>query len=141
MKSIELLKKRGHVSEFRNKNISDDDLEMINEIILEASNKFAEGIKIENLQGEFVYKNLLDYEYKYDKIVKAPRYIAFTTTDVLKGYEKTGFIGEWIISKLIEEGIDAKWLEIKDHDEKLFETFNFEEGAYLVNFIAIGYGI
>ena len=141
MKSIELLKKRGYVSEFRSKSISDDDLEMVNEVILEASDKYGEGIKIENLEGTFVYKNLLDYEYKYGKIVEAPRYIAFTTTDVLKGYEKTGFIGEWIISKLIENGIDAKWLEVNDHDEGLFKTFDFEKGSYLVNFIAIGYGI
>jgi len=141
MKSIELIKKRGHVSEFRKKGLSDKDLEVINDIILEASNRYAEEIKIESLDGDFVYKNLLDYEYKYGKIVEAPRYIAFTTTDVLKGYEKTGFIGEKVISKLIENGMDAKWLEINDHDEKLFKTFSFEQGSYLVNFIAIGYGI
>lgn len=141
MNYIELIKNRGHVSKFKTKDLTSEDQEIINNIILEASNKYADQIKLEGLDGDFVYKNLLDYEDKYGKIVEAPMYISITTTDVKKGYEKTGFIGEWMISRFIEKGIDARWLKITDHDPEVFQAFNFEEGSYLVNFIAVGYGV
>lgn len=141
MNYIELIKKRGYVSSFKSKEILSEDESKIEEIIKEASGIYNDDININYLKnGPEVYKKVLEFNDKYGKIIEAPQYLAFVTKDVKKGYEKTGYIGEWIISRLIQIGIDGAWLRITDHDECLYRKFEFEEGGYLVTLIGIGYG-
>jgi hypothetical protein len=140
MNYIELVKKRGYVLSFKNKEILEEDENKISEIIEEASKIYKQDITINYLKdGKGVYKKLLEFEDKYGKIIEAPQYLAFVTKDVKKGYEKTGYIGEWITFRLIKNNIDATWLKINDHDKCLYNKFQFQDGGYLVTLVGIGY--
>jgi hypothetical protein len=140
MNYIELVKKRGYVLSFKNKDITEEHEIKVTEIIEEASEIYDQDVTINYMKnGKEVYKKLLEFKDKYGKIIEAPQYLAFVTKDVKKGYEKTGYIGEWIIFKLIKNDIDATWLKINDHDQYVYDKFEFQEGGYLVTLIGIGY--
>jgi len=140
MSYINLVKKRGHVLSFKNKEILKEDEIKIEDIIQEAIDTFGEDIVINYLKnGKEVYKNLLEFKHKYGKIIEAPQYLAFVTKDTKKGYEKTGYLGEHIIFNLIKNDIDASWLKIDDHDQELYGKFQFQEDGYLITLIGIGY--
>jgi len=140
MAYINLVKKRGYVLSFKNKEILKEDEIKIEDILQEAIDTFGEEIVINYLKdGKEVYKNLLEFKDKYGKIIEAPQYLAFVTKDTKKGYEKTGYLGEFIIFNLINNDIDASWLKIDDHVQELYGRFQFQESGFLITMIGIGY--
>lgn len=140
MQYIKQIKNRGAVKKFKNK-----DLELTVETkvlnILEEANKLYDH-KIEFVffnDSEKVYTELKKYEEKYGEIIYSPQYLLVFTQDERKGYEDTGYVGEWVISRLTALDLGANWLNIKDNDQSLIENLGYSDKGYLISVIPFGY--
>lgn len=136
---IDLIKERGYVKNFQKTDLKDEDRVKVKELIYNASESFDFDLDIHLYENvDFVKKQLKNANI--DELFNPSAYLVFTTNDEKKGYENTGYVGEWIISRLIKNDIDASWLRFKGHDKKIYDSFEFEKEGYLITLIAIGYG-
>jgi nitroreductase len=91
-------------------------------------------------KGGEVYSKLLSFGDKYGTLIKAPQYIGIFS-DESSGYEKAGYIGEWMILELAKLDIGAKWLEFIDEDDHIKRRISPSQEKKLVGLIALGYAV
>lgn len=135
MRNFDLMMKRKSVREYKNKSLEQKDINKVRDIIKKFDD---EKIKLElYLDGDEKFNKLNGYIGYLGKMIYAPHYIAIWTkeTDFSKIY--SGYVGEKITYKLLEEEISSCWLDIFKK-EKVNEYFG-EKKYNIIAFISIGY--
>ncbi|MDD7305142.1 MAG: nitroreductase family protein [Peptoniphilaceae bacterium] len=142
MLTTNFLKTRTSTRNYLDKNVNEDDLKKVIEIINEESEKLGKD-KLAfhvNTDGANVYKALSGLAGYSGVMIKAPMYIALNT---LNNDAKTVVIGaygmEEIITKLNEIGLGTCWIDAVDVNSTVKESvFNFTDGK-VNHLLAVGY--
>lgn len=139
MTYLDMIKNRGVLKRFKQKKLSDE----MNNLVDSIAKAYPEEGDIEVQyfpKGGEVYSKLLSFGDKYGTLVKAPQYIGIFSDDE-DGYEKAGYVGEWIILELAKLNLGAQWLEMVDKDGYIKRRLTTDKNKKLVALIAVGYSV
>lgn len=137
---INTMKSRKSIRKYKEKPVSDQDIEQIRQFIKEAKplNKETSIDVILFEDGDKIKQTFKGIAKLYAK-VKAPHYLAFTS-EKKEGYlENIGFIGEQIILKMTKLGIGTCWVG-SPIDQQVFSNITqVKNNQSYVILIAFGY--
>lgn len=137
------LKARKSVRDFKNKEISVEKLENVNEMLenLVEDDELKKNVVFKLFEnGKFIYDSLKGVSGYSGVMIESPHYIAMdfkNKEDITKIYG--AYYSEKLITELNEMGIETCWVSVNDIDYNTIRKV-FGEGAKNVEFIlAIGY--
>jgi nitroreductase len=135
-----LIANKKSVREFKNKEIKESDFNKIKEYV-KNSKKLSPEIKIDikTINKDVGYSKLNKIAGYNGHMIEAPNYIIILS-EVKDGYiENSGYIGENLILKARDLGIDSCWVTFED-SSLIKERLEIESDMDVTAIIALGYG-
>lgn len=140
MKSLKLAEKRHSTREFKQKTLSEKDLEYVIDQ-LESLPMVGDKASIESrfiLDGAAVAHHLEGLAGYFGMMIYAPHYVALLCNDDVVCHKVTGYLGEWFVLNALKQGIGTCWIEVKDSDA-VKSILRIESPKNVAALIAIGY--
>ncbi len=137
-----LIKNRKSTRDYKPDAVDDRKLQALISYFHQAP-KLVPGIKMEIFllqNGNEVFE-LLDGKAGYNgRMIKAPEYIIITSEDKNGYMENTGFVGEQVVLKAADEGIDTCWITYES-SSLIKDALELDTDKEVTGIIAVGYGI
>ena len=136
------LKNRRSIREFKDRDVSEQVLdkmfEILNEIVEESEGKSFNFVLFEN--GKKIY-NLLEGEAGYSGVmIKSPHYIGIRLKEVSESsIIKASYYTEKMMGKLAELNLGSCWVNVKNADKKIKASALGEENKNIGYLVAFGY--
>lgn len=137
-----LINERKSTRDFKSETVKDNKLEMLLNFFNQSKKLFPE-IKIETIlfrDGHLVYDKLEGVAGYNGRMIKAPHYIVIASEEKDGHIENTGFAGENMILKAVDEGIDTCWVTFEDGNT-IKNALGLETDKEITGLIAVGYGM
>ncbi|MBF4693474.1 nitroreductase family protein [Fusibacter ferrireducens] len=140
MKSLKLAEKRYSVREYKHKNLSNELLQYLSNLLLEKpSISNASSLEIRFVENGFdLAPQLETVSGYYGKMIVAPHYYAIFSHPDDFSLNMAGYVGEWFILNALKKDIGSCWLEVRDSNQ-LKQILSIDTPKKAVALIAVGY--
>ncbi len=141
MNRLKLIEARRSVREYKDRELSAEDMAMVEEYITNCQQlKGGSKVSLVNIPAVDNFCQHFAGKLGYNGVmIKAPHYVLLTAEKGSEAIKSAGYVGEAFVLELTKHDIGSCWLSANHHEQELVEYFAVPADYEVVALIAFGY--